>query len=78
MKGALLAVSTLTIMAASIVAPSLPEIELYFEGEAHAGLLARLILSLPAVFIVISAPVVGKLSDRRGRVILLIIGLILY
>ena len=77
-KLTLLLISGLTIMAASIVAPSLADIANEFAEVPHASLLAKLVLSIPAIFIAISAPIAGTLIDRIGRIRLLLFGLILY
>ena len=77
-KLTLLLISSLTIMAASLVAPALPSIAEEFEELANAQFLSRLVLSLPALFIAISAAVSGRLIDRYGRMIPLYTGLLLY
>lgn len=78
LKGTLLFVATLTIMAGTTVAPSLPAIEQAFAGTDHVALLARMVLTLPAIFVAMSAPVAGFLADRFGRKRLLIISMLLY
>lgn len=78
LKLTLLLLSAHTIMAAAIVAPGLPEISHYFSATRNAELLSKLILSFPALFIAVSAPLAGRFIDRHGRLRLLYIGLILY
>lgn len=63
----LLLASTLTVMAGAVVAPSLPLIREQFPGTRGLDLLVRLILTVPALFIVLSAPLAGWVADRRGR-----------
>ncbi|MDH3650026.1 MAG: MFS transporter [Saprospiraceae bacterium] len=77
-KLTLLLLSVHTIMAAAIVAPSLPEIAKVFSTTSNADLLSKLILSLPAILIAVSAPLAGRYIDRNGRIKLLYVGLILY
>ena len=77
-KVTLLLISSLTIMAASIVAPSLPAISDEYANIGSSELLAKLVLSLPALFIAISAPLAGKMVDRFGRMRLLYMGLFMY
>lgn len=74
----LLLLSVLTILSAAIVAPSLPAIAEAFGDTAGAPLLTRLVLSLPAIFIAVSAPLAGRFIDKRGRLRLLYAGLVLY
>lgn len=78
LKGTLLFVATLTIMAGTTVAPSLPAIEQTFAGTEHVALLSRMVLTLPAIFVAMSAPIAGFLADRFGRKKLLVISMVLY
>lgn len=66
------------MMAAAIIAPSLPNIALEFQDFPQVELLSKLILSIPALFIAIIAPFAGNYIDRFGRLKLLYIGLIGY
>lgn len=74
----LLLISSLTIMSGATIAPSLPAIEAHFAGSANVEILTRLVLTLPALFIVICAPFAGGLADRFGRRPLLIAAALLY
>ena len=47
----LLLASSLTVMAAAIISPALPQIEGAFAGEANASLLTQLALTAPALLI---------------------------
>lgn len=75
---ALLLTSTLTVMAGATISPALPQIAAHFAGVAEVELLTRLVLTLPALFIVITAPVAGWACDRYGRRPILLGGLLLY
>lgn len=69
-----LASATLTIMAAAIIAPSLPAM-----GEVYGeGVLVRLALTITSLAIAISAPVAGLVADRVGRKPLLTASLATY
>lgn len=69
-----LASATLTIMAAAIIAPSLPAM-----GEVYGeGVLVRLALTITSLAIAISAPVAGLVADRVGRRPLLVTSLVTY
>jgi MFS family permease len=78
LKLTILLLSMLTMMAAAIIAPSLPAISLHFNHISQVELLSKLILSLPALFIVMIAPFAGNYIDRFGRLKLLYIGLLGY
>jgi uncharacterized RDD family membrane protein YckC len=58
-KATLLLVSTLTVMAGATIAPSLPGMQVQFAQIDNVGLWVRLVLTLPALFIVIGSPIAG-------------------
>ncbi|KJK50612.1 transporter [Lentzea aerocolonigenes] len=73
-RAVVLASATLTIMAAAIIAPSLPAM-----GEVYGeGVLIRLALTITSLAIAISAPVAGLAADRVGRKPLLTASLAAY
>lgn len=74
----LLLCSTLTVMAAATITPTLSAIAAQFEDTPHAELLTRLVLTLPALVIVLVAPLAGRACDRRGRRPVLLFGLAVY
>lgn len=74
----LLCVSALTIMSGATISASLPGIEARFAGSQGVELLSRLMLTLPAIFIVLLAPVAGLVADRFGRKRLLLASLVLF
>lgn len=78
LKLTLLFLSVLTIMAAAIIAPSIPEIAQFFSQIPHSDLLSKLVISIPTLFIAITAPMVGRYIDKNGRLKLLYVGLVLY
>jgi MFS family permease len=81
-KLTLLLVSSLTIMAATTIAPSLPAMKQYFESEIvdpdRRNTLVQLVITLPALFIVMGSPIAGIVVDRFGRKPLLLAATILY
>ena len=77
-KITLLLASTLTIMSAATIAPSLPQMAKVFQSIPNAEFLAKLVLTLPTLFIAISAPFVGRFIDKHGRTKLLMAALIAY
>ncbi|MEU3771060.1 MFS transporter [Amycolatopsis keratiniphila] len=77
-RGTVLAAAPLTIMAAAIIAPSLPAMRAGFADTPGSGLLVRLALTVTSLAIAISAPLSGIVADRVGRRPLLLSGLVLY
>lgn len=75
---ALLASASLTVMSGATIAASLPHIQEIFADEENAALLTRLVLTLPALFIAVGAPLAGLFVDRYGRLKPLLFGLLLY
>ena len=74
----LLFVTSLTVIAGATVAPALPGIRNYFAATPHVDLLTRLLLTMPALTIAISAPGIGWMLDRFGRRRILVGAIILY
>lgn len=66
-KATLLLVSTLTVMAGATIAPSLPAMRSHFAAVPNADYWVRLVLTVPALFIALGAPVAGMIIDRFGR-----------
>jgi MFS family permease len=81
-KLTLLLTSSLTVMAGATVSPALPAMKQQFEGAiADPDLrttLVKLVITLPALFIVIGSPIAGIIVDRFGRKSLLLISAVLY
>lgn len=66
-KATLLLVSTLTVMAGATIAPSLPAMRSHFAEVPNADYWVRLVLTVPALFIALGAPIAGTIIDRFGR-----------
>jgi MFS family permease len=81
-KLTLLLTSSLTVMSAATISPSLPAMQQQFENAISdpdlRTTLVKLIVTLPALFIVIGSPIAGIIIDRFGRKPLLLITAILY
>lgn len=73
-----LAISSLTIMANTTIAPSLPELAKIFSEVPRIETLLGLLLSLPSLAIVLTAAIFGVLAERIGRKPVLIVSLIIY
>ncbi|MBR7741844.1 MFS transporter [Phycicoccus sp. BSK3Z-2] len=76
--GTLLAASTLTIMAAAVISPSLPALGPALGSGSDDGVLVRLALTITSLGIALTAVVVGSASDRLGPVPVLLGSLALY
>lgn len=74
----LLLPGTLAVMASVALAPGLPALFKAFGAVAGARWLVPMIITLPALCLIVFAPVAGWLGDRYGRRPLLIGGLIVY
>ena len=77
-KIVILLTSTLTVMSGATIGPVLPVMSEAFADTPDAAFLTRLVLTMPALFIVISSPVAGYLVDRFGRKKLLLAATLLY
>ncbi len=65
-------------MSAAIIAPSLPQMAEVFKTTSNAEFLTKLVLTLPTLFIAITAPFAGNFIDKHGRIKLLMTGLVAY
>lgn len=74
----LLLTSSLTVMAGATIAPALPQIEAFFADEPNAAFWVKLMLTMPALFSAIGAPLSGAIADWLGRKPLLLGATILY
>ena len=77
-KTTLLLVSTLTVMSGATISPSLPAMQVHFSNVPNAEFWVRLVLTVPALFIVIGSPIAGQIVDKIGRKPLLLGSAILY
>lgn len=74
----LLCLAALNVMSGATIAPSLPALQAHFAGNPDSQLLSRLVLTLPGLFIALCAPLAGAVSDRFGRLRLLLVSVLLY
>lgn len=77
-KLALFSVSMMTTLAGVIVSPALPAIEAHFSSTANVELLTRLIVTMPALFVLLFAPVAGALADRFGKLKFLYLSILVW
>lgn len=74
----LLLTSTLTVMAGATIAPALPGMLSAFSGYPNAEWLVKLLVTLPALVIVLLAPLVGWVVDKFHKKLVLIISVAIY
>jgi MFS family permease len=81
-KITLLLSSSLTVMAGATVSPALPAMQEQFAqvitNPDWLSTLVKLVITLPALFIVVGSPIAGIIVDRFGRKPLLLTTAILY
>lgn len=77
-KPTLLVAASLTVMPGATISPSLPALADHFADTPGVDLLARLVLTVPALFIALLAPVAGLVMDRIGRKPALLFATVLY
>jgi MFS family permease len=81
-KLTLLLSSSLTVIAAATVSPALPAMKRHFESAIVdpdlRTTLVKLVITLPALFIVMGSPIAGMIVDRFGRKSLLLVSAMLY
>lgn len=77
-KATLLLLSSLTVMSGATIAPALPSMQVHFSEIESVAIWIRFVLTTPALFIVIAAPLAGIFVDRWGRRPLLMPAIILY
>lgn len=69
--------ANLTLMAGSSLSPGLPAISAEFQHVPGITFWTSMVLTMPALFVVLGGPLMGFLADRFGRKPLLIASLIL-
>ncbi|PZC45692.1 MAG: MFS family permease/Dipeptide/tripeptide permease [Chloroflexi bacterium] len=65
-------------MSGATITPALPAMVAHFSDVPNVEILVRLVVTMPALFIVIGAPVAGYIADRWGRKRLLAYSTILF
>ncbi|MHA1516457.1 MAG: MFS transporter [Candidatus Heimdallarchaeaceae archaeon] len=74
----LLLASALIPLSAIVVTPSLPAMASFFSSIPNIETLVKLVITIPALAVVVGSPFVGMIIDRWGRRNLLIGALIIY
>ena len=77
-KATLLLASTLTVMSGATISPALPAMQAHFSEVNNVEFWVRLVLTVPALFIMIGLPIAGQIVDSFGRKSLLVISTALY
>jgi MFS family permease len=74
----LLAASSLTVLAGAVIAPGIPGVVRAFSEVPGAAIQGRLLLTLPALAVALSASLSGQAIDRLGARRVLMVALALY
>ncbi|MCX4028566.1 MFS transporter [Endozoicomonas sp. SM1973] len=74
----LLLTCTMTVMSGATIAPALPDMQMHFQHMENAEFLVKLVLTIPAIFIAIFAPLVGWLLDHWKKKPVIILSVALY
>ena len=77
-KSILLVSSSLIVLAGAGLAPDLPAIRAHFAGVDNIDFLVALVLTVPALFIVIGGPIAGAIIDLLTRKGVLFASVLLY
>lgn len=75
---AIFAIASTTVLGPTIIAPSLPELEAHFASTPHADMLSKLILTLPALSIMIFSPLAGFAYAAYKRLPIIFAALVLW
>lgn len=75
---AILGVSSLTVMANATIAPALPGLRDHFADTPGIETLAGLVVTLPSLFVVLTAGLFGVLADRYDKRPLVILSMAIY
>ena len=75
---ALLMAASLTVMANATISPALAGLEQEFADAEDAGFLVRLLVTVPSLGVMLTAPLAGWLTDRAGRRGVLLAGVWLF
>lgn len=78
LKVSILLASMMTMMSNAVIAPALPQINDVFSSVKGAEVLSKLLMTLPALTIAFTAPFVGRIVDKRGRLRVMTFSLVLY
>lgn len=63
----LLFISAMTALGSSAIAPSIPDLEKHFKDVANIQYISKLVLTIPAIFVVFFSPLSGYLFDKYKR-----------
>lgn len=77
-KIALMLLASMTIMSGVTIVASLPLMSQTFSDIENIEFLSKLMLAIPSIVIAISAPFIGHLSDKTGRIKPLYLGSVLF
>ncbi len=74
----LFSVSAMTVLGSTTIAPSLPNLEKHFADVKNIEVLGKLVLTMPAIFVVFFSPISGFLFDKYQRLKLIYPAMIIW
>ncbi|MBY6089705.1 MFS transporter [Maritimibacter alkaliphilus] len=74
----ILAASSLTVMANATISPALPQLRAAFADTPGIETLSGLVVTLPSLFVVLTAAAIGVMADRMDRRPLMVGAMLLY
>ncbi|TEX98270.1 MFS transporter [Campylobacter sp. US42a] len=77
-KLALFSAAMMTVLGTIVIAPALPAMNEYFKNVSNIELLSGLVVTIPALFVMIFSPIAGNLIDRFGKLKFLYPAMILW
>lgn len=77
-KIALFGIAATTILGPTLLAPSLPNLQEHFKDIAYIQTLSKLILTLPALFIMIFSPIAGFVLAKGNKLKIIFSALIVW
>ncbi|WP_181646867.1 MFS transporter [Helicobacter sp. 16-1353] len=75
---ALFSMAAMTVLGSTAIAPSLPNLQAHFKNVDKIEVLSKLVLTMPAIFVVIVSPISGFLFDKFARLKLIFPCIILW
>lgn len=66
-KLALFSAAMMTVLGPLVISPALPEISKYFSNVAYIKILTGLVVTMPALAVMLFSPIAGSLMDRYGK-----------
>lgn len=66
-KLALFSAAMMTVLGPLVISPALPEISAYFRDTPYVNILTGLVVTMPALSVMLFSPIAGVLMDKYGK-----------